>query len=201
VTVVEPVEEETFRDEDWYGEDLADRTYTRCQFFHVDLTEAQSRGAVFTECTFGNVLFNASRHADSAFLRCTFKRCNLFEAQFTGCKLIGSGFHESILRPLTVTGGDWSYAGLAGADLRGAQLRGVRMREVDLAGADCREGVLADLDLSGAQLRAAKLGGCDLRGSDLSAVVPGTVELAGAVIDVMQAVVVAQTLGLEVRDR
>jgi fluoroquinolone resistance protein len=199
VTGVEPVADEAFKDIDWYGEDLGDRAYTRCQFFHVDLTEATSRGAVFTECTFGNVLFNASRHADSAFIRCTFKRCNLFEAEFTGCKLIGSGFPESTLRPLAVTGGDWSFVGLSGADLRGTQWRGARMREVDLAGADCREAVLVDLDLSGAQFRAAKLGGCDLRGSDLSALVPGTVDLAGAVIDMAQAVTIAQTLGLDVR--
>jgi uncharacterized protein YjbI with pentapeptide repeats len=198
---VEPVVDESFNDVDWYGEDLGDRVFTRCQFFHVDLTEATSRGAVFTECTFGNVLFNASRHVDSAFLRCTFKRCNLFETEFSGCKLVGSGFHESIVRPLTVDGGDWSFAVLAGADLRGTRWRGARMREVDLAGADCREALLTDLDLSGAQFRAAKLGGCDLRGSDLSALVPGTAELSGAVIDANQAVVLAQTLGLEVRDR
>jgi fluoroquinolone resistance protein len=195
------VAEESFSGVDWYGEQLADREYRRCQFFDADLTEAQSQGVVFTECTFGNVRFNASRHTDSAFIRCTFKRCNLFEAEFTGCKLVGSSFLECALRPLAVTGGDWSFASLAGADLRGVVLREVRMREVDLAGADCREAVLTDVDLSGAQLRAAKLGGCDLRGSDLSALVPGTVELAGALIDVAQAVVLAQTLGLEVRDR
>jgi uncharacterized protein YjbI with pentapeptide repeats len=198
---VRVVEDESFSDVDWYGEDLADREFTRCRFFHVDLTEATSRGAVFTECTFGNVLFNASRHTDSAFLRCTFQRCNLFEVEFAGCKLVGSSFQESTLRPMAVTGGDWSFATLAGADLRGTRFREVRMREVDLAGADCREAVLTDLDLSGAQWRAAKLGGCDLRGSDLSALAPGTVELGGAVIDMAQAVVVAQALGLEVRDR
>ena len=110
MTGVEPIADESFSGIDWYGEDLADRAYTRCQFFDVDLTEAQSRGAVFTECTFGNVQFNASRHTDSAFIRCTFKRCNLFEAEFTGCKLVGSGFLESTLRPLVVSAGDWSFA-------------------------------------------------------------------------------------------
>ena len=85
--MVEVVCERSIRDEDWYGEQLTGSAYTRCQFHHVDLTEAVSRGAVFTECTFGNVAFNASQHTDSAFLRCTFRRCNFFEAQFTGCKL------------------------------------------------------------------------------------------------------------------
>lgn len=33
----------TFRDEDWYGEDFADRAYRNCSFLHVDMTEATSR--------------------------------------------------------------------------------------------------------------------------------------------------------------
>jgi uncharacterized protein YjbI with pentapeptide repeats len=193
------IEGETFRDEDWYGEELTDREYRNCLFSRVDLTEAATRGVTFTECAFDNVRLNASRHADSAFLRCTFKRSNLFEAEFTGCKLIGSGFEECSLRPLSATGGDWSFVTLSGADLRGVTLRGVRMREADLAGADLTDAVLADADLSGAQLRGAKLLRCDLRGSDLSALDPGTVELAGAVISAEQAIVVAQALGLDVR--
>jgi hypothetical protein len=70
----EPTEDVTYRHEDWYAEELVERHFIRCSFFHVDLTEAISQGAVFTECVFGNVAFNASRHTDSAFTRCTFKR-------------------------------------------------------------------------------------------------------------------------------
>src|SRR5690606_39240725 len=80
-------EDETFSGADWYGEEIIDRTYGRCTLWNVDLTEAISRGALFEECTFHNVRFNASEHTDSAFLRCVFRACNLFEARFTGCKL------------------------------------------------------------------------------------------------------------------
>jgi uncharacterized protein YjbI with pentapeptide repeats len=55
------------------------------------------------------------------------------------------------------------------------------------------------VDLSGAWLHRADLTGCDLRGSDLSALDPRTVELKDAVIDPVQAVVIATALGLEVR--
>jgi fluoroquinolone resistance protein len=115
--VAELIEGESFSNEDWYGEDLSERAYTDCAFLHVDLTEAAGRGANFTDCTFGNVRFNTSRHTDSAFVRCTFKTCNLFEAEFAGCKMIGSTFQQCALRPLRVTGGDWSFVALAGADL------------------------------------------------------------------------------------
>src|SRR5258706_8482837 len=86
----EPIRGEVFRDEDWYGEQMVVRGFAECAFDDVDLTEAVTQGCVFTECTFTRVRFNASRHTDTAFLRCTFRRSNLFEAEFTGCKLIGS---------------------------------------------------------------------------------------------------------------
>jgi fluoroquinolone resistance protein len=197
--VAELIEGESFRNEDWYADEFVDRAYTKCTFLGVDLTEAFTRGTVFTECTFGNVRLNASRHVDSAFLRCTFKRCNFFEAEFTGCKMIGSVFDHSVLRPLRVTDGDWSFVGLPKADLRGITVRGPRMREADLTGADCTEAVFADVDLSGAQLHGVKFGACDLRGSDLTALDPATAELTGAIISSAQAVVIAQALGLEIR--
>ena len=197
--VAEKFEDEAFTGEDWYGEEMADRSYTRCTFTDVDLTESSTRGTVFEECTFSNVRFNASRHSDSAFLRCTFARSNLFETEFTGCKLTGSTFTHCDLRPLTVEGGDWSFVGLAEADLRGTVFRRTRMREVDLTKAKLEKATLTDVDLSAAHLIGADLTGCDLRGSDLTALNPNEVRLAGAIIHADQAVVIAQALGFEVR--
>ena len=48
------------------------------------------RGSVFTDCVFGNVRFNAAQVSASAFTGCSFKRSNFFDAEFTGCKLVGS---------------------------------------------------------------------------------------------------------------
>lgn len=197
--VAELIEDASFRDEDWYGEHLTDRDYARCVFSQVDLTESTSQGCVFTECTFDNVSLNSSRHTDSAFLRCTFTNCNLFEAEFLGCKMVGSSFRRSTMRPMRIIGGDWSFAGLAGLDLRGITVRDVRMREVDLTSAKCDNAVFAGIDLSGAQLHSASFTKSDLRGSDLSALHPTTTAVAGAIITPAQAVVIAGVLGLEIR--
>ncbi|MCX5069500.1 pentapeptide repeat-containing protein [Micromonospora lupini] len=194
----ELTEDTTFRHEDWYAEELTDRQFVACEFFDVDLTEAVTRGAVFTGCTFGNVQFNASRHLDSAFTRCVFRRCNFFEAEFTGCKLVGSTFVQCELRPLRVDGGDWSFVALPGADLRAVWLSGVRMREADLTGANLTGATVTGVDLSGAQLHNCRLGGADLRRSDLTALDPTSVERAGALVDVEQALVIAQALGFRI---
>ena len=70
------------------------------------------------------------------------------------------------------------------------------MRESDLAGANFADAVLRNVDLSGAQLRQSRFGKADLRGSDLSAFDPLTVDLKRAIIDPVQAVALAQALGL-----
>jgi len=189
------VEDRSFAGDDWWGEDLGERVYLRCRFADVDLTEATSRGARFEECQFFNVRFNSGRHADSALLRCTFRKCNLFDTTWEGCKLVGSSFDDCDLRPMTVTGGDWSFVHLAGADLRTAVFRNVRMREAELSGADLTEATLSHVDLSGAQLARAKLVRADLRGSDLSALDPRTCETTEAVIDADQAIVIARAIG------
>ncbi|MER5323266.1 pentapeptide repeat-containing protein [Streptosporangium roseum] len=189
----------TIRSADWDSEDLSGQKHERVAFVNVDMTETSSRGAVFHECTFSGVRFNASVHSDTAFTNCTFKRCTFFDAAFTGCKFVGSVFDDCTFDLLKVEGGDWSFAGLPGADLHSASFRDVRMREADLTGARGAGVTLRGVDLSGASLHRADLSRGDLRGSDLSSLDPFTVKLKDAVIDIPQAVTVATLLGLQVR--
>jgi uncharacterized protein YjbI with pentapeptide repeats len=73
------IEDESYSNEDWCGEELLARSYRNCLFSHLDLTEAINEGSVFENCSFRNVKFNASRHADAAFLHCTLTGCNFFD--------------------------------------------------------------------------------------------------------------------------
>ena len=125
------------------------------------------------------------------------RRCR--RAAPTDCKLVGSRFERCTFDLLAVRGGDWSFTGLASADLTRATLTGVRLREADLTRLRAAGATLRDLDLSAAELHDADLSGADLRGSDLSAVDPRNVDLAGAEIDVAQAVVLVTSLGMRVR--
>ena len=183
----------------WYGEDLSGQSHESVLFVDLDMTEAENRGATFTECTFRNGRFNVSAHDGAAFVNCTFANCNFFDARFTGCKLVGSRFDRCTFDVMKVVGGNWSFVGLPGADLRSASFRGVQMREADLTGARFQGATLRDVDLSGAWLHGADLSRCDLRGSDLSGLQPESVEMRGAVITIDQTIVIAEALGLDVR--
>lgn len=190
--------ESTVRGADWYGRELADEQHVRVEFLDVDMVELVTRGTVFTECAFRNVSFNQSVHTGTAFVNCTFTACQFFEAGFTGCKLTGSMFDRCTFSLLTATGGDWSFVGLPGADLRGTTFTELRMREVDLTFARCQKATFRDVDLSGAWLSKADFTDADLRGSDISALDPFTTTITRATIDPNQAVTLAVSLGVKV---
>jgi len=185
--------------EDWYGGDLSGQSHAQVRFTGIDLTEATNNGALFSECTFRDCDFNASTHTDAAFVNCTFVRCSLFDTTFTRCKMVGSFFDDCTYNLLKVNGGDWSFTALPGADLKGTDFSGAKFREAELTGIRAAKASLRDLDLSGASLQRADLTGADLRGSDLSTLDPLTVTLRDARIDMTQAMVVAASLGLDVR--
>jgi fluoroquinolone resistance protein len=197
--VPDPETTTTIRGEDWYARRVAGETFERVTFLDVDFTEMVSEGATFAECVFRGCRFNASSHTGSAFANCTFRRTSLFDATFTRAKLTGAMFDACTFGALKVEGGDWSFTGLPGADLRGAVFRGVRMREADLTGAECQGAQFRDADLSGAWTHGATFEDADLRGSDLSAFDPVEVKMRRALITTDQAVVLALVLGLDVR--
>ncbi|MET9490386.1 pentapeptide repeat-containing protein [Nocardia sp. NPDC006630] len=188
----------TIRGADWYGRTLRAEQYRRVEFLDVDMAEITTENTVFDECSFRGVAFNLSAHTNSGFLNCTFSACSFFDATFTSCKLTGSMFDGCTYSLLKASGGDWSFAGLPGADLRGTSFRELRMREVDLTGARCQKATFRDIDLSGAWLTKADFSDSDLRGSDISALDPYNVQVARAVIDPDQAITLAFTLGLKV---
>ncbi len=185
--------------EDWYGADLTGAVHERVEFRDVDLSEATGRGARFADCTFRTVTLASVALVDVAFENCTFSNCSWFDARLTDCKLVGSRFVRCSLDRLRVSGGDWSFTSLAGADLHTAHFSHVRLREADLTNARCVGGHLRDCDLSGALWHGADLRRCDLRGSDLGTLVATEAAVAGAVVEGWQAVVLAQNLGLDVR--
>lgn len=193
-----PATETTIRGADWYQRELAGDQFAKVEFLDTDMSELVTNGAVFADCTFRGVEFSQSSHTNTGFLNCSFVGCGFFGAVFADCKLTGSMFDRCTFSLLQVHGGDWSFVGLPGADLRGTTFTDVRMREADLTGARCHKATIRGADLTGAMLGKVDFTRCDLRGSEFSQLDPFTLELGKAVIDPGQAVVLAMSLGIKV---
>lgn len=194
-----PEMESTLAGADWYGADISGQSHTRVKFVNLDMTEVTNNGAVFTECTFRGARFNASVHSDAAFVNCTFGGCTFFDARFNQCKFVGSMFDRCTYDVMKVVGGNWSFVGLPGADLRTSSFLDVRMQEADLTGARCEGSSLRGVNLSGAWLHGANFTDCDLRGSDLSSLEPENAKIRGAIVTLDEAIVIATALGLDIR--
>lgn len=190
----------TITTRDWDAGAGEQRRHEGVQFSALDLCETDLEGVEFDGCVFRDARFNCSQQVDVAYLNCRFVNCNFFDATLTDCKAVGSTFEGCSFDLTTVDGGDWSFIGLQRAELGTATFTGVRMREADLTGVRARNGTLRGLDLSAAQLTGADFTGCDLRGTDLHAFDPRTMELRDAVITADQAVVLAMSLGLQIRE-
>lgn len=187
------------RREDWEGRDLSGASYERVELVDVDLTEITAMGGSWVDCTFRDCRFTGAALVRTALTGCTFSGCDLSGVTATDCKLVGSRFDRCRFDLLLVEGGDWSFTGLPGADLRRARFTGVRMREADLSRARLQASSVREGDLSAALLHRADLSRCDLRGTDLAGLDPLGTTMTGAVVDVQQALVLAVALGLDVR--
>lgn len=194
----DPAYDETITNEDWHAREPEVPRFTRTRLLGVDLMETVTVGAFFSECTFRDVKFNASRYERSAFVNCTFVGCNFFDTHFIDSKFTGSLFDSCDFSLLHVDDGDWSFVGLPGAALQKATFTGVRMRETDLTFARCSGATFADCDLSGSWFQGADLTRASLVGSDLSGLDPRTTEIDGAFIDERQAIALIETMGMHV---
>src|SRR4051795_2746576 len=74
----------SFRDEDWYAEQIGAVRFVDCVFTDADLTEATTNGTAFEPCTFHSCRFNASTHRATSFVSCQFRRCSFFTATLDG---------------------------------------------------------------------------------------------------------------------
>jgi fluoroquinolone resistance protein len=170
-----------FVGEDWYARELGATQFIECIFIDCDLTEVATEGAVFDRCQFRGVALNASVHDTTRF--------------DNYCKLTGSIFSNTALRPLTVDGGLLNWVNFFGADLRGVNFDGVNLEETDFGEARLEKASFRGADLTRATLRASVLDGADFRGAILDGVQLGGLSWRGVRIDQRLALQIAESLG------
>lgn len=184
---------------DWYAFRSEREDHSGARFVDCDFTELRTEGSIFSGCVFRNVRFNVSTHINSAFDNCRFEHCNFFDATFEGCKFTGSLFVGSSLKPVRVKGGNWSFVSLVGADLQRGFFSEVNFTEADFTNADLRNTGLRDCRLANIAWSGARLREADLRGSTLEGIEGEEFNVRGAVVDVAQALVIAEAHGAVIR--
>jgi uncharacterized protein YjbI with pentapeptide repeats len=127
------------------------------QFFNVDLTGADLRGATL------NRAFMQQAQLDGAQLQ----GARLDGAQLQGARLNGAQLQGASLNRAQFQGASLNRAQLQGAWLNRAQLQGASLEEAQLQGAFLREAQLQGASLSWARMQGAMLYGAQLQGASL----------------------------------
>ncbi|MDQ3502755.1 MAG: pentapeptide repeat-containing protein, partial [Actinomycetota bacterium] len=112
------------RQQDWEGRDLSGTRQESVELVEVDVTDVVATGARWVDSTFRDCRFTGASFTRTALTGCTSIGCDLAGVTFTDCTLVGSRFGRCRYDRLTVQGGDWSFAGLRGADLRRTRFTG-----------------------------------------------------------------------------
>ena len=135
------------------------------QFFNVDLTRADLRGAW---------LFRAELRGASLD-RAQLQGASLDGAQMQGAKIFGAQMQDTWLDRAQLQGADLYEAQMQGASLRWAQLQGASLDGTQMQNAWLEEAQLQGASLNDAQLQGASLEGAQLQGASL-----GWAQLQGA---------------------
>ncbi len=172
--------------------------FEHCSFINSSLESVITRRCSFSECDFKSARLNASYHDGSAFVNCKFRYANFFGARFFECKLVGSDLADTNTGGMEITRGDWSYTSLRLNNLKGIDLRNVKLVKADLYRCNLEKANLQYADLSHAILAQANLCGADLREAITDGLDFRSFDLKGVIIDVGQAISVAQSFGAKV---
>ncbi|MBS5450874.1 MAG: pentapeptide repeat-containing protein [Coriobacteriia bacterium] len=186
------IENEMYAD-DTVDEPLAGLTFRLCAFRDVAFDNARDlRGCTFEKCVFIGCTFKSVTLTGCSFNVCVFKQADFFDALFKDCRMLGCEILGARCTAMTVRGGDWSYANLAGLKFAHQELRDVRLREVSLTNCTFRSCDLTGSDLTRATARGASFTDCDLRGARLDGIAVAEATWRGSKIDLAQCIAIAQ---------
>jgi uncharacterized protein YjbI with pentapeptide repeats len=151
-----------------------------------------------------------SKVAELSWLDVECERCDLCLVEwpaakltrvvFRDCRATGARWSEAELEDVRFVGCQLECASFAGARFRRVSFEQCRLRDADFGGADLAGTIFGDCELHGVDLLGAKLAGADVHTSSLREVRIDARDMRGLVVSREQAAVLAQLLGLVVRD-
>ncbi len=188
--------ESEFEDYEFTGgeieaEDLYGSTFTRC---------------IFRRCRFARAELGQSSFIDSVFEGCDFSNAGLEESlwrrcELTDCRMVGARFGASRFRQVRLKNCTAEFAGFDRASFQSVRFEACKFGEAWLRSCKCKEVEAAGCSFFKTNFYQTPLAGLDFTTSEiggwtLSETAP---ELRGAIVSPIQAVELAERLGLIVK--
>lgn len=190
--------------------------YFDLTFNQLDVPETLLREVEFEACTFRECDFSSARWQYCRFINCQFIACNLSVVDLTGSRLFGVSFTDSKLIGIDWTKANWPIyhldfelsfqrcllndASFFGLTLHELQMAGCRLHDVDFREGDFRQSVLTDCDFTASQFMRTNLQQADLTDSHGFALNVLENQVTGAKFSRYEALVLLESLGIELVD-
>lgn len=181
---------------DYSGQNLSGRSFRGQQLSGADFSRADLRNADFSYTVLVGADFSRADLRGANFSHAKLTGCDLSHTQLEGANfdavsMIGCDVDARSLTPSQAgallrgchTGCDFSYANLAGQDLRNLRLTGIDLNHANLSGADLSGSQLEGVDFSHARLDGVRLNGAQLTGCDFSGVDLHNVDFSNARVE------------------
>lgn len=164
-------------------------TLSRVHLEHCALAATHLTGATLRDVRF-TVCDCSQAGCDEAFIQ---------RGEFIESRLLGWHAAKAHLRDVVLRECNANYAILAATKCESVRFERCLLQQASFVDADLRGVVFDRCDLTGANLQGATLAGADLRGSTLDGIRVNLKDLRGAVIDLPQAAILVQMLGVVVK--
>jgi uncharacterized protein YjbI with pentapeptide repeats len=184
-------------------------TYRSFQLANADFKSKRTHHVTFEQASLSTVNFTGTRMELGTWVDVLFQGCDLSNARWEKGTLIRTEIKDSRLVGFSLGGeGHLENVQLVDCNCHLASFRFTRLKavsfkncnltEADFQGCDLSSVTFVGCDLRSVEMSQAKMRGVDLRGSQIDGIRAGPAELRGAVIDPVQAAIIAQAMGLTV---
>ncbi len=174
-----------------------ERTNLRVDAFRVEgsvLERVQLAGGRFGSAVWKDVRLTGCDLANLRAHRLALVRVELIDCRLTGFSATALDWQDVLIR-----NGDVRYAQFQGGKFRSCEFDGCNWQEADLQNADLAGSVFRSCSLARADLHGAKLQDTDFRKSEVEGMLVGMGDLRGAIVEPVQAMILARVLGLQIK--
>lgn len=181
-------EDETFKEQDYSGEEHRDFTWESCEFHNCKFNESSLPFSRFSDCTFVNCDFSGMNPSNARFQDCKFNNCKLVGVNWCDVgELRTVEFEECLL----------NYGIYANLKLQGIVFKKCKIHEADFAECNLEKAEFSNCDLSQTNFNNSNLFKADFRGAVNYSIDPNFTRIQKAKFSMPEAANLLQAFDIE----
>lgn len=176
------------------------QTVEELQADHVEFIDCEFSQCTLSACSFRKVSFINCKFTNCNFIQCVFIDAFIKNSQFNACRLERGNFVQSHCKQVKFTDCDLQYANFTQSVWQQCNIVNTGLQHTSLAEMKWQKITVNQVDFTGADFFKTMLKGVDLSTCTLDGigVSESCAELKGAKIAPLQAVIVAQIVGIKI---